>query len=219
MRFSREDGEYAAGIVRFPVASSLALGRADGSRGHCTRTIGPAHAASLFSDGFESGTMSAWTTVTAAAGGAVGVETTALHGGTHAAQLSEARTSGSLGHARTQLSGDQTDLTATGAFMVTTEGLANANVPILRFLDATGARAISLYCQNQSGNQAYASSSWAPAGAATAGSRRSSRTVGCADSSAYGVLTVTLHPTGYDFRFVPEAGKTFTDSGCGSCHS
>ena len=39
------------------------------------------------------------------------------------------------------------------------------------------------------------------------------------DSSAYGLLTLTLHPSGYDFRFVPEAGKTFTDSGSGSCHT
>ena len=118
-------------------------------------SIGPAQAASLFSDGFESGTMSAWTTVTAAAGGVVGVQSTTVHSGTKAAQLSESGTSGSLAYARTQLSGDQTDLTATGAFMVTTEGLANANVPIFRFLDATGARAISLYRQNQSGNHLW----------------------------------------------------------------
>ncbi|MDX6504389.1 MAG: hypothetical protein QOE29_1514, partial [Gaiellaceae bacterium] len=39
------------------------------------------------------------------------------------------------------------------------------------------------------------------------------------DSTAYGLLTLTLHPTGYDFRFVPEAGKTFTDSGSGTCHA
>jgi hypothetical protein len=117
--------------------------------------IAPAQAASLFSDGFESGTMSAWSTVTAAAGGVVGVQSTTVHSGTKAAQLSEAGTSGSIAYARTQLSGDQTDLTATGAFMVTTEGLASANVPIFRFLDATGARAVSLYRQNQSGNHLW----------------------------------------------------------------
>jgi hypothetical protein len=34
----------------------------------------------------------------------------------------------------------------------------------------------------------------------------------------FGVLKVTLHATGYDWRFTPEAGKTFTDSGSSSCH-
>jgi hypothetical protein len=37
------------------------------------------------------------------------------------------------------------------------------------------------------------------------------------DPSTYGVLSLTLHPTGYDWRFVKEAG-TFTDAGSDSCH-
>jgi hypothetical protein len=35
----------------------------------------------------------------------------------------------------------------------------------------------------------------------------------------FGVLKLTLHPTSYDWQFIPEAGKTFTDSGHGECHS
>jgi hypothetical protein len=38
------------------------------------------------------------------------------------------------------------------------------------------------------------------------------------DSSTYGILAVTLHPTSYDWQFIPEAGKTFTDSGSTACH-
>ena len=34
----------------------------------------------------------------------------------------------------------------------------------------------------------------------------------------YGVLKLTLRPGGYDWRFVPEAGRTFSDSGSTSCH-
>jgi len=34
----------------------------------------------------------------------------------------------------------------------------------------------------------------------------------------YGILKLTLHATSYDWQFVPEAGKTFTDSGTGACH-
>src|SRR6266481_5322523 len=38
------------------------------------------------------------------------------------------------------------------------------------------------------------------------------------NNNAFGVLKVTLKTTGYDWKFIPEAGKTFTDSGSGSCH-
>ena len=38
------------------------------------------------------------------------------------------------------------------------------------------------------------------------------------NGTTFGVLKLTLRATGYDWTFVPEAGKTFTDSGTGSCH-
>jgi hypothetical protein len=38
------------------------------------------------------------------------------------------------------------------------------------------------------------------------------------NASTYGALKLILHPTSYEFQFVPEAGKTFTDSGSGACH-
>jgi acid phosphatase type 7 len=31
-------------------------------------------------------------------------------------------------------------------------------------------------------------------------------------------LKLTLHPGSYEWKFVPVAGKTFTDSGSDSCH-
>jgi hypothetical protein len=34
----------------------------------------------------------------------------------------------------------------------------------------------------------------------------------------YGVLRLTLHPTSFDWEFVPEAGKTFSDRGSTACH-
>jgi len=37
-------------------------------------------------------------------------------------------------------------------------------------------------------------------------------------NTTFGVLRMTLHPTSYDWKFVPEAGKTFTDSGSNACH-
>lgn len=38
------------------------------------------------------------------------------------------------------------------------------------------------------------------------------------NSDTFGVLELTLHPTSYDWRFVPEEGKNFTDSGSSPCH-
>jgi hypothetical protein len=38
------------------------------------------------------------------------------------------------------------------------------------------------------------------------------------DTTSFGVLKMTLKPNGYDWKFIPEAGKTFTDSGSGTCH-
>ncbi len=38
------------------------------------------------------------------------------------------------------------------------------------------------------------------------------------DASAFGVLKLTLKPNSYEWQFIPEAGKSFTDSGGGNCH-
>ena len=38
------------------------------------------------------------------------------------------------------------------------------------------------------------------------------------NDNTWGVLKLTLHPTSYDWKFIPVAGKTFTDSGSGICH-
>jgi hypothetical protein len=38
------------------------------------------------------------------------------------------------------------------------------------------------------------------------------------DDHTYGVFALTLHPTGYDWRFVPTPGSVFVDVGGGVCH-
>ena len=38
------------------------------------------------------------------------------------------------------------------------------------------------------------------------------------NDDTYGVLALTLRPGGFDFRFVPEPGRSFSDSGSGACH-
>jgi len=39
------------------------------------------------------------------------------------------------------------------------------------------------------------------------------------NNTAYGVLKLTLHPTSYDWQFIPIPGQTFTDSGTAQCVS
>lgn len=57
------------------------------------------------------------------------------------------------------------------------------------------------------------------------GGKNSHRRLGAAkpnsevrNDDTFGVLKVTLHTKSYDWEFVPEEGKTFTDSGSGLCH-
>jgi hypothetical protein len=38
------------------------------------------------------------------------------------------------------------------------------------------------------------------------------------NGSTYGVISLTLHENSYSWRFIPEAGKTFTDEGTDRCH-
>ena len=38
------------------------------------------------------------------------------------------------------------------------------------------------------------------------------------DDDTFGILDLTLKPGGYDWKFVPVAGGSFTDSGSGTCH-
>jgi hypothetical protein len=38
------------------------------------------------------------------------------------------------------------------------------------------------------------------------------------DTTSFGILKLTLKPTGYDWKFISEAGKSFTDSGSDNCH-
>jgi acid phosphatase type 7 len=38
------------------------------------------------------------------------------------------------------------------------------------------------------------------------------------NDDTYGVLNLTPRPEGYEWRFVPVAGETFTDSGSARCH-
>jgi hypothetical protein len=71
---------------------------------------------------------------------------------------------------------------------------------------AAAANGVRQFIVGTGGKSTTALASPAPTGA-------ESRSTG-----TFGVLKLTLHPTSYDFQFVPEAGKTFSDTGTQACH-
>jgi hypothetical protein len=109
----------------------------------------------LFADGFESGTFGAWTLTKTGADGTATVQATVAKTGTYAAQLTTTATSGSLAYARKTLAADQSQLTVSGDFQITSEGTSAQNVPIFRLFDAGGTRRVSVFRQSQSGNRIY----------------------------------------------------------------
>jgi hypothetical protein len=38
------------------------------------------------------------------------------------------------------------------------------------------------------------------------------------NDNTFGILRLLLKPRGYAWKFIPEAGKRFTDAGSGGCH-
>jgi hypothetical protein len=111
----------------------------------------------LFADGFESGTLGAWTLVRTGVDGTATVQTSVVKTGTYAARLTATATSGSLAYARETLSADQSQLTVSGDFQITAEGTSAQNVPFVRIFDAGGTRRVGLFRQSQSGNKIYVS--------------------------------------------------------------
>ena len=113
---------------------------------------GPATAATIFSDGFESGDFRNWSPPITGGDGAATVQTAIVRTGSLAAQLSESATSGSKAYVRRTLPAAQTELTATGDFRVVKEGASGGNVPFFRFFDPASSRMFSIYRQNASGS-------------------------------------------------------------------
>src|SRR5437016_1953801 len=113
-----------------------------------------AHAAILlFADGFESGNLSAWTSVQTGADGTATAQSVTVKTGTYAARLAATATAGSFAYARESLANAQTDVTASGDFQVQSGGIKNGgNVPILSLFGASGTKLASVNRQNKSGN-------------------------------------------------------------------
>ncbi len=105
----------------------------------------------LFSDTFESGGLSAWSSVNTGGGGTASVQGGIVKSGSYAARLTESSSGASFADVRETFSADQTELTMTGDFLIAGEGSSSQNIPLFRLFDAGGARRLSLYRQDGSG--------------------------------------------------------------------
>jgi hypothetical protein len=109
---------------------------------------GQAQAATIFSDGFESGDFTAWSQVQLAGDGKALVQSQVVKTGAVAAELIETANTGSKAYVRKTFSTPSLDITASGNFNLQAEGASGGNVPIFRFLDPAGTRLVSVYRQN-----------------------------------------------------------------------
>lgn len=113
-----------------------------------------AGAATIFSDDFETGSLSAWSSVRTSTGGSATVQSHPVRSGTRAARLAATSGEGSLAYARKTLSGARTQLTVAADVRLVSDG-SSGNVPLLRLFDPAGTRLISLYRQNRDSDKLY----------------------------------------------------------------
>jgi tartrate-resistant acid phosphatase type 5 len=109
----------------------------------------------LFTDGFESGNFSAWTSLITGNGGNATVQSSTVKNGSFAARLSSTNSTQSKAYARKNLSAAEKNVTVSSYFMIAQEGASNSNVPIFRLYDSAGKRLLTLYRQNLSSDKVY----------------------------------------------------------------
>ena len=143
----------AAGTHTFSVRATDGAGNTDPTPAQRTWTVDPA--AALFADGFESGDLRSWTTVATGGQGVATVGSVPVRSGAFAARLSSTSATGSYAYARRSLAERPQTLTVALDVRVEAQGASGANVPLLRLFDASGARIVSVYRQNEAGDKVY----------------------------------------------------------------
>jgi hypothetical protein len=116
--------------------------------------VAGASAAVTFSDGFESGSFSSWSSVSTGGDGTAVVQSSIVQSGTSAARLTATTSTGSFATVRKTLPAARAAITVSGWFNLQTDGTAG-NVPLVRLFAADGSRAISVYRQNADADRVY----------------------------------------------------------------
>ena len=109
----------------------------------------------LIDEGFEDGSLRAWT-VRTGPGGAAFVQSAIARTGGWAARLSATNVTGSYADMRRSFL-PTTTLTATLDLWMAAEGAAGGNVPLIRFYDAARNRVLTVFRQNANGGRLFVS--------------------------------------------------------------
>ena len=145
----------ANGQHTFGVVATDQAGNVDPTPATASWTVTVTAPATIFSDGFESGSFSAWSAPVIGGDGTAVVQGATVRSGSWAARLSATSASGSRAYVRKGLGGAYIDATVSGSFMIQAEGASGGNVPILRLFDGSGTRLLSVYRQNQAADAVY----------------------------------------------------------------
>jgi hypothetical protein len=149
--------------------------------------VDAAPGALLFTDNFESGTLSRWTNVETGSDSTAAVDSTAGRYGQAAAHLSAGPDEGAYAMARVALKSPQATLAVGLDVKVHLEGPSEGNVPLLRLFDSDGKRLVAVYRQNLKDGRL-----WVGVGADHVPSQAK------LDLDTWANLAVDVHPDGRD---------------------
>jgi hypothetical protein len=146
----------ANGGHTFAVRATDPAGNTDSSPASRSWTV-DVSSSTVFSDGFESGNFGAagWSVTTGGDGSAT-VQSAIVKTGAFAARLAETANTSSVAYARKNLGASYADLSVAADVQVQQEGVSGANVPIFRLYDASSVRLLTIYRQNATNGQIWA---------------------------------------------------------------